>query len=335
MSEELETFRKHVNKNFGKNTLISGDFITDRHATLLNICPILNLSLSGKISGGLETQQICRVAGAPKTGKTSLALSICGNAQQEHGMNIIYLNVEARLRPRDLLSIHNLNAEKVMVIESNKEKILSAQEYLHLALVALKTIPNSIIIIDSLSALCSAKEMLNEDMDRIMSEGPLIISSFLKQVMPILVAQNSLILSIQHTVANIGGYGAKTYVTGGNKIHYMSGNTIESKGTKPLTYQDKHLGMYTNWLISNNLLGTSGTTVTTALRYGYGLDDIKDYISLGVDAGIINKSGNAWFQADFLSDTKINGEENVRQILVDEPEKLEFLKTELKQIYEV
>ena len=145
--------------------------------------------------------------------------------------------------------------------------------------------------------------------------------------------QDVTLIIIQHLIANTSGYGSPYYEDGGNKIQYQADVKLRCTNFQKwnLSQADDatRVGQVVNWQVITSALGGPGAKIQSYIRYGYGIDDVKEYVGLGLDMGIINKAG-AWYS--FTHDGneyKVQGEEKLRNMLVENKDALEFLKKEI------
>ena len=205
-----------------------------------------------------------------------------------------------------------------------------AQDFLQEFTNIIKTVPGCVLIIDSTSALCATKEFSEDITSQARNEGPKLLATFCRKMASIVPVQDSILIIIQHLIANTSGYGSPYYEDGGNKIQYqadikMRCSSFQKWNLVP-TDDTTRVGQVVNWQIITSALGAPGGKIQSYLRYGYGVDDIKEYISLGLDMAIIEKGG-AWYT---FGELKAQGEEKLRNALIENPEKLEELKTAVK-----
>ena len=111
-----KTIEDVIKDKFG-DILFGGEFITSSKSIIIPVSPSIDMMLGGGIPEG----SLVIVTGLQKLGKTSLCLHFAGNAQDikyrndmcpKEGRHVYFLNVEGRIKPRDLLGIKHLNIEK-------------------------------------------------------------------------------------------------------------------------------------------------------------------------------------------------------------------------------
>ena len=157
-----------ITKDFGNNIILSGNAVIDKECLTIPVSPALDIILNGGIPEG----SFVVLTGQPKCGKTTTSLDFAATAQQEQysgssgdPRNVYYLNIEGRLKKRDLEGIPNINLDRFNIIGSQTGKILHAEEYLQIAERIINEDPGSVLIIDSYSALCTEAE-ITSDMDK-------------------------------------------------------------------------------------------------------------------------------------------------------------------------
>jgi len=150
--------KEDVTKTFGDDIILSGNTVVDRKSIIIPVSPSLDIVLNGGIPEG----SFVVFTGQPKCGKTTTSLDFAAAAQRpeyqgdlKNPREVYYLNIEGRLKKRDLEGIPGLDLAKFHVIGSQQGKILHAEEYLQIAEKIINEIPGSVVIIDSYSALCT------------------------------------------------------------------------------------------------------------------------------------------------------------------------------------
>ncbi len=318
---EVEQLKKDVNKKYGADVIVSATDVLDRNRQVIRTTPALDFALHGVPEGSWVL-----LSGPPKCGKTTLALQMAANAQQQFNKPIFYGNIEHRVDEKALSGIHGLDVAAISVIESKPNKILMAQDFLQEFTNIIKTVPGCVLIIDSTSALCAEKEYTEDITSQARNEGPKLLATFCRKMAAVVPVQRATLIIIQHLIANTSGYGSPFYEDGGNKIQYQADVKLRcsswQKWNRVTADDATRIGQVVNWQIINSALGPPGAKIQGYLRYGYGVDDVKEYISLGLDLGLIDKGG-AWYT---FGELKSQGEEKLRAALLENPEKLEELK---------
>lgn len=299
-----------------ESPIIDASFIIEHPKQTISISPAIDIGLSGKIGAAIQEGSWILLSGPPKAGKSSLALQIAANAQEQLNKVVYIGNVEGRIKKRDLEGIHNLDVNKVKVIQSSKGNILSGEKFLNEFMKVLKEISDCILIVDSTSVLCSQDEMDGEITANRRPAGPKLLASFCRQMAPVVPTQNSIVILIQHIIANTGTGMSPTYEDGGNKIQFQGDTKLRCTHFKKQGNEDSaSYGQEIYWTVHTSALGSPGAKVKSFLRYGWGIDHEAELVSLGIDCGLIAKAAS-WLSFPWIQDSpKMQGEEKARQFL--------------------
>ena len=324
--------RKKLEKDFG-DIFIDPQSIIDKKRTVFPLSPKLDIALSGGIPSGCWGI----ISGLSGAGKSSLALSLCEKAQKEEygSRKCYYFDVEHRLEKKNLSGIPGLSfdKDKLEIISSTRGNILTAEKTLTIAERLLKDEPGIILVIDSSSSLCTAKEYDGDISAVGRNEGPKLLAQFTRKLNSVVAVQDSLVIIIQHLIANTSGYGSPWLEDGGNKIVYQSDFKLRGVSFKKWEEGEKQVGQSTNYHIIKSSLGQPGAKVESYIRYGYGIDNTWELIELACDVGLITKGG-AWFNLDFLDEPiKLQGQQNVWDHLNNNPNELKLLDKKVKEFY--
>lgn len=315
---------------------LDADFILERNKEIIPTTPAVDSILCGGVPEGL----LMLITGPEKLGKTSLALTIIRNAQRMGKIGVI-VDAEHRLRKKILTGIEGLDIsqEKLKIIRSTKGNILSAEQLLERAEQSLHDFPGSVLLIDSFSALCPAVEQSAGYDDSVqMAARAKLEAKFFRKVMPIVSINGNVVIGIAHVAANIGTPGTSENI--GKKAQYNLDVKIKCK--KPYVKNDKiefewyagdtQIGHRIIWECPTNALGAGGESAVGYLRYGHGLDDTAELISIGCELGIIKESGAGW--KELPNGTKIQGWDNLYLYLTNEENEklLEEIKKSVKEL---
>lgn len=323
-NDTIPAYQKKMIKDYG-DILIDAIDIENQVSKIVPVSPILDIGLNGGIPEG--TWSI--FSGPEKCGKSSLALQIAANAQKLYDKKIFVGDVEGRFEKIHLHSVQDLDISKIKVVKSNQSKILSAEEHLEAYKSILKNEPGCVLIIDSASALSSEAELTSEIKTMGRNNGPKLLASFCRQMGQVIPIQKSIVIIIQHLIANTSGYGAPFMEDGGNKLKYQSDIKMRCKGVKKwLDTNDKPIGQAVVWDILYSALGAPTGKCTSFLRYGYGIDSTMEILSLALELGVVMKGG-AWYS---YKDSKFQGELKMYEYLKSYPIIQKEIEDNIKQI---
>jgi recombination protein RecA len=329
--------KEDVTKTFGENIILNGNAIVDKKVLTIPVSPSLDIILNGGIPEG----SFVVLTGQPKCGKTTTSLDFCATAQKpeyaygsfKDGREVYYLNIEGRLKKRDLEGIPGLDLARFHVIGSQQGKILHAEEYLQIAERIINEIPGSVLIIDSYSALCTEAE-ITSDMDKMQrADGAKLLAKFCRKVANVIPVNKNIVIGITHLMGNPTGYGAEFKEKSGQAIAYQTDIKLRAKTFKPwvLSADSTQIGQEVEWQVVCSALGAPGAQITSYLRYGQGIDKYMELINLASDLGLINKGG-AWYTLTSVEDKpKFQGTEKVRGYLLENPKVYEALWATVKE----
>lgn len=321
---------QEIDKKYGKGVIQNASNFLDREEKVVSVGPTLDM----KLGGGIPEGNLAIFSGMPKLGKTSLAFQVAANAQEQYDKCVYVLPVEGRLRKMNLMGTHNLSLDedKFVIVGSTGGKLLTAEENLTIAENIIKSHPGCVLIIDSLSALVALDDRTEEFSHNRRPITPKLLALFFKRISNLLPVQNTIVLGIQHVMQTQGNKGSFLIEDGGLKAQFYKNVHLRLKSMEHFPNPNTPLGQKIKLDILCSALGGPCKKVETYLRYGYGVDDVYELLSMALDVSLIEKSG-AWFAVPFLDDTpKFQGMENLCQHFYQNPEHKEVLKSSLEEI---
>jgi RecA/RadA recombinase len=294
---------KDIEKNFGKGVMVSGTDIIDRPRMLIPVSPAIN-QITG---GGIPEGSWVILSGKEKIGKTIMALHFAKRCQKpEYGSrNIYFLNVEGRLKKRDLLGNVGLDPSKITIIESTEDKILTAEDYLQTASNILYNDKRCVLIIDSISQLCEQRVQTGGVGTQTRGSGGILVSQFTSQMGPVVNVKNSIIICILQHRNNTSGYGGNLE-KGGWAIQYQVDVKLIAQGGPsllPAPDAPDPYGHIVTWkCTATGVNFPPNRKCEGYIRYGEGIDEATELIVDAKDMGLI--TGETWMTLDFLKDHK-------------------------------
>lgn len=326
-----------VTKKFGDKIILDGKALVDKKLMVIPVSPVIDILLGGGVPEG----SFMVLTGQPKCGKTTTSLDFASTAQQEKyngdngPRNVYYLNIEGRLKKRDLEGISGLDLSRFHIIGSQQGKILRAEEYLQIAERIINEEPECVLIIDSYSALCTEAE-ITSDMGKMQrADGAKLLAKFCRKVANVIPVNKNIVIGITHLMGNPTGYGAEFKEKSGQAVAYQTDIKLRAKSFKSWTLSSDNtpIGQEIEWQVICSAIGPPGATMTSYVRYGQGIDKAKELVMLGADFGLI-KSAGAWYTTEFMGEKaqKFQGAEKVRDFLLQDEKAYQNLYSQIKEM---
>ena len=331
------SIKTDIKKNFGDDIILSGNSVIDKKILNVSISPSLDIALNGGIPEG----SFVILTGQPKCGKTTTSLQIAALAQSkeyaygdfEEGREVYFLNIEGRIKKRDLAGIDGLDLERFNIIGSKTGKILHAEEYLQIAERIINEVPGSVIIIDSYSALCTESEITSDMSKMQRADGAKLLAKFCRKVANVIPVNKNIVIGITHLMGN-PGYGSSEWKEkSGQAIAYQTDIKLKATYFKPWSVgkEETQIGQTIEWQVICSALGPPGAKITSYIRYGKGIDKEMELFNLATDLGLIDKGG-AWYTFSTVDGSpKFQGAEKSRDYLVQNPEVYDSLWSTVRE----
>ena len=307
------------------NSIVSkyGDVIRSGTEVLNNINSLSVIGLSPALDialgGGLREGSVVVMTGDPKSGKTTTALHFASKCQQLN-KKVVYINTEGRMYEQNITGIKNLDADKMLIVESTDDRVLTAEDFLNIIENYINNDPGCLIIVDSLSNMVPAQELEGEVRTGVRNALPRLLSMFFKRISGTLMKNKTILLCITHNIANTGGspYAPQKMADCGNMLQYQAGTnmviTHRGKWQVPKDTGD-HVGQIVNWSIKTSCAGgRPNSTAEGWIRYGVGIDEVQEIIHIACEFRLIKAAG-AWYTIQCAMDDLNNP--SVQEILRD------------------
>lgn len=299
-----DDFVDDIVKKYGKGIMVGGDSILEEKEQIIPLSPSLDVLLGGGVPEGSWVN----FSSKSGVGKTTTALHLAATCQKpEYGSReVYYLDIEGRLKQKNLKGIRGLNMEKFHKIQSTEDKILSAQDFLNIGENILKNTKRSIMIIDSYSMLCHEKELVEGDvgMSTRGAGGYQLLAGFTRQMCQVVPVRKHIVIGIAQMMANVTGYGAALTEKGGNSIMYQADIWLRAKGCERWEDNNKKpIGQIVKWQSVKTALhgAVAGAEVESYIRYGIGIDTMRELIQFACDIGLIEKPlKGAWYTCSYM-----------------------------------
>jgi len=307
-----------IEKGYGKGTIMKlGDKAVADVPSISSGSISLDLALG---IGGFPRGRVIEIYGPEASGKTTLAIHVIAEAQKKGGIAAI---VDAE-HAFDRFYAEKLGVDIANLLISqpdNGEQALEIVDHL------IRSGAIDVIAIDSVAALTPKSEIEGEMGDSKMGLQARLMSQALRKLTANISKTNTCCIFINQLREKIGVmFGNPETTTGGNALKFYSSVRVDIRRIGQLKEGEEVVGNRTRVKIVKNKLAPPFKKAEFDIMYGEGISQTGEIIDMGVDYDIIKKSGS-WFS---YGDTKLGqGREGVKQILADNPELTEELKTKI------
>ena len=262
-------------------------------------------------TGGFPRGRVVEVYGPESSGKTTLALSVAGQAQRTGG-TAAFIDAE-----------HALDAEYAEKIGVNIDELLvsqpdSGEQALEIAEMLVRSNALDIVVIDSVAALVPRAELEGEMGDSHVGLQARLMSQALRKLTAIIAKSRTTVVFINQIREKIGVmFGSPETTTGGRALKFYSSVRIDIRRIAALKDGDEVVGSRVRIKVVKNKVAPPFRLAEFDIDYGEGISRPGELIDLGIQYKQVMKSGS-WFSA---GDTRLGqGRENAKQFLRDNPD---------------
>ena len=317
----LDAVLKQLDKQYGKGSVMR---LGDKPAQT-NIPAVSTGSLGLDIAlgiGGLPLGRIVEIYGPESSGKTTLTLQVIAEAQKQGG-TAAFIDAEHALDPIYAKKL-GVDTENLYVTQPD-----TGEQALEITDALVRSGAFSVIVIDSVAALTPKAEIEGEMGDSHMGLQARLMSQALRKLTANIQKANTLVIFINQIRMKIGVmFGSPETTTGGNALKFYASVRMDIRRIGSIKDGDEVLGNQTRVKVVKNKVSPPFKQAEFEILYGQGISRSGEIIQLGVDAGLIDKSG-AWYS---YNGEKIGqGKEKVRTFLNEHPEIAEHIEAQLRE----
>ena len=308
-NKALEVALSQIDKQFGKGSVMR---LGDDNRPPVQVIPTGSLALDVALGiGGLPRGRVIEVYGPESSGKTTVALHAVANAQKAGG-NAAFIDAEHALDPVYARAL-GVDTDSLLVSQPD-----TGEQALEIADMLIRSGGIDIIVIDSVAALVPKAEIEGEMGDSHVGLQARLMSQALRKITGALSATGTTAIFINQLREKIGVFfGSPETTTGGKALKFYASVRIDVRRIETLKEAGAPVGNRTRAKVVKNKMAPPFKQAEFDIVYGKGISREGSIIDMGVEAGIVRKSGS-WFT--YADDQLGQGKENVRQFLVDNPE---------------
>lgn len=298
-----------IEKQFGKGAVMRmGDH--ERQAIPAISTGSLGLDIALGI-GGLPKGRIVEIYGPESSGKTTLTLSVIAEAQRM-GATCAFVDAEHALDP-DYAGKLGVNVDDLLVSQPD-----TGEQALEITDMLVRSNAVDVIIVDSVAALVPKAEIEGEMGDSHVGLQARLMSQALRKITGNIKNANCLVIFINQIRMKIGVmFGSPETTTGGNALKFYASVRLDIRRIGAVKEGEEVVGSETRVKVVKNKVSPPFRQAEFQILYGKGIYRSGEVIDLGVQQGILEKSG-AWYS---YQGNKIGqGKANAAKYLEDNPE---------------
>ena len=261
--------------------------------------------------GGLPRGRVVEVYGPESSGKTTLALHVIAEAQKAGG-TCAFIDAEHALDPAYAAKL-GVDVGELLISQPD-----TGEQSLEIADTLVRSGAIDVLVVDSVAALVPRAELEGEMGDQLPGLQARLMSQALRKLTSSISRSRCMVLFINQLRMKIGVmFGNPETTTGGNALKFYSSVRLDIRRIGAIKDRDTVVGNQTKVKVVKNKLAPPFRVVEFDIMYGEGISKTGELLDLGVQAGIVEKSG-AWFSCD--GQRIGQGRENAKTFLRENPE---------------
>src|SRR5687768_12904793 len=315
----LELALGSIEKQYGKGAIMRlGENVNAEIPVIPSGSTSLDLCLG---VGGYPRGRIIEIFGPESSGKTTLTLHAIAECQKNGGI-AAFIDAE-----------HALDVTYAKKLGVNVEELLVSQpDYGEQALEIADTLVRSgavdMIVVDSVAALVPKAEIEGEMGDSHVGLQARLMSQALRKLTGTVHRSNTMLFFINQIRMKIGVmFGSPETTTGGNALKFYASQRLDIRRIGAIKDKDTVVGNQTRVKVVKNKMAPPFRVVEFDIMYGEGISKTGELLDLGVQAGIVEKSGS-WFS--YGSQRIGQGKENAKGFLMSNPEIADTIEAKIR-----
>ena len=300
---------KQIEKQYGKGSIMK----LGEHANVdVDAISTGSLAIDYALGcGGLPRGRIIEIYGPESSGKTTLALQ-CIAECQKNGGKAAFIDAEHAIDPRYAKTL-GVDVDELILSQPD-----SGEQALEITEVLIKAGAIDLIVVDSVAALVPQAELDGEMGDSNIGLHARLMSKAMRKLAGAMNANSCTTIFINQLREKVGiMFGNPEVTTGGRALKFYSSIRLEVRKSEAIKDGTEIVGNKVNVKVAKNKVAPPFKTCQVEIYYGQGISHVSEIITLGVDMGIIEKSGS-WFS---YNGEKIGqGSDAVRNYLLANPE---------------
>ncbi|MBQ9644818.1 MAG: recombinase RecA [Prevotella sp.] len=316
----LQAAMSKIEKDFGKGSIMR---MGDEQIENVDVIPTGSIGLNAALGvGGYPKGRIIEIYGPESSGKTTLAIHAIAEAQKAGGI-AAFIDAEHAF---DRFYAQKLGVDVDNLLISQPD---NGEQALEIADQLIRSAAIDIIVIDSVAALTPKKEIEGDMGDSAVGLHARLMSQALRKVTSTIAKTNTTCIFINQLREKIGVmFGNPETTTGGNALKFYASVRLDIRRVTSIKDGDQVIGNQVRVKVVKNKVAPPFRKAEFEITFGEGISKIGEIVDLGVEYGIIKKSGS-WFS---YGDSRLaQGRDATKQLLKDNPELCDELEAQIME----
>ncbi len=316
----LETALAQIDRQFGKGSVMR---LGEDVRPPIEVIPTGSIALDIALGiGGLPRGRVVEIFGPESSGKTTVALHAVANAQRAGGI-AAFIDAEHALDPEYAKKL-GVDTDALLVSQPD-----TGEQALEIADMLIRSGALDVIVIDSVAALVPRAEIEGEMGDSHVGLQARLMSQALRKITGALSNSGTTAIFINQLREKIGVmFGSPETTTGGRALKFYASVRLDVRRIETLKDGSEPVGSRTRVKVVKNKVSPPFKQAEFDILYGIGISREGGLIDMGVEQGIVRKSG-AWYT--YEGDQLGQGKENARSFLRDNPDLANEVEKRIKE----
>ncbi len=319
-AKALDLALAQIDKQFGKGAVMR---LGDRPKSDIRAIPTGSIALDVALGiGGLPRGRIIEIYGPESSGKTTLALHAIANAQNEGGI-VAIVDAEHALDP-DYAKALGVDTDALLVSQPD-----TGEQALEITDMLVRSGAVDLIVIDSVAALVPRAEIEGEMGDSHVGLQARLMSQALRKITGGLNNSGTTAIFINQLREKVGVmFGSPETTSGGRALKFYASVRLDIRRIETMKDAGEAVGNRTRVKVVKNKVSSPFRQAEFDILYGQGISREGSLIDVGVEQGIVRKSG-AWYT--YEGDQLGQGKEKVRAFLRENPDLANEIEKRIKE----